>query len=139
MSVFTELVARYKNLAKQQNDSSTQISQLDAYTRRYTPVSAVSNTFTLDLSKGPNFMVTISDTNAKTIQFSNVPTDANILLPVTVLLVYVSAAAITHPSGIIWQNGIVPSFTAGNKYVLMYSSWNNGTTWRGSVSGAWAT
>jgi hypothetical protein len=105
---------------------------------QFTPVDAVNDIFTFDLSRGLNFSIVVGDTNAKTIQFSNVPTNDNIILPITVLVTYTSAAPITHPIGIVWQNGITPVFTAGKKYVLMYSSWNNGTTWRGSISGAWS-
>lgn len=114
------------------------IAVLNAYAKQFTTVIADNNVYTLDLSNGINFMITVSDAEAKSIVFANVPTDSGILLPVTVLLVYTSAATIIHPIGIVWQNGIAPTFTTGNKYTLMYSSWDNGTTWQGSAAGAWA-
>lgn len=103
----------------------------------YSTVSAISNTYTLDLNKTDNFAFETLDTTAKTLAFANIPSTANLILTVTAKLKYTNAAAISYPASVKWQNGTIPSFTAGKEYLLMFVSYDNGTTWLGYSVGAW--
>lgn len=114
--------------------SSAASAQLDL---SLTTVTAVSNVFTLDLSASRNFAIETTDTISKTINLANVPSDTTKVISVAVLLKYTNAAAITHPSGVVWRNAVIPTFTAGYKYILLYESWDGGTTWMASYMGAW--
>jgi hypothetical protein len=103
----------------------------------FSNVSAISNVYTLDLNKGDNFAFETLDTIAKTIVFANVTATANLILSVTTKLKYTNAAAISYPASVKWQNGTIPTFTAGKEYLLMFVSYDNGITWLGSSIGAW--
>lgn len=100
-------------------------------------VLTVNDTYTLDLSKSYNFTIETTDTNAKSINFSNVPTTSNLILSISVNLKYINAASIIHPTGTIWHGGTIPTFTVGKQYMLLYVSYDNGVTWLASNVGAW--
>lgn len=100
-------------------------------------VTAAEETFILDISKDTNFAITTEDVNAKTIEFANVPQDDNTVLTVNVGLTYTSAAAITFPASVVWQNEVIPSFSAGKFYELIFISRDKGVTWRSSAIGWW--
>ena len=102
-----------------------------------TEVSAVSNTWTIDLQgkATKNFFIETLDTTAKTLAFANVPSNA--LVQVTIMMKYTNACAITRPASVVWQNGIVPTFTVGKVYFTQYISKNGGTDWYASSVGAW--
>ncbi|MFZ7945671.1 M14 family zinc carboxypeptidase [Neobacillus sp. 19] len=102
-------------------------------------VTALTNIFNLDLNNGVRlFTIKTDDAVAKTLQFSNVPKVPESHLDVLVFLDYLNAATITFPSSVVWQNGIAPTFTVKNKYVLQFRSFDNGKHWIGSFVGAWA-
>jgi hypothetical protein len=103
----------------------------------YQSVLANINTYTLDLSKGENFSIETTDTNAKTLAFSNIPTVINCILTVTIKLKYTNTASIIYPASVKWLNGSIPSFTAGKEYLLIFVSYDNGVTWLGYTVGAW--
>jgi hypothetical protein len=123
-----------KRLIKNNNNNLQ--SQLADITN-YQSVTAVSNIYTLDLSKTENFLIETTDTNAKTIALSNIPQTDNRLLSVGIRLKYTNAASFTYPSGITWQNGTSPSFIAGKKYWILLQSADKGVSWLGSAVGAW--
>lgn len=99
----------------------------------YTAVADVSNTFTVNVANKAslNVSMAVADTNAKTVAVSNIPTRTSILLELT----YTSAGAITWPTGITWETGAIPVFTAGKLYYISLITSNSGTTWRGMVRG----
>jgi hypothetical protein len=105
----------------------------------YTSVSAVSNIYNLDLNNQTivNFTIETGDTVAKTITFSNIPSTANTIISLTVLLKYTNTATISYPASVVWQNAITPSYTVGKKYFLLFETYDNGTTWLGSYIGVW--
>jgi hypothetical protein len=111
-------------------------SQLGAIIN-YLPISAVLNVYTLDLRKNYNFSIETTDVNSKTLSFSNVPTTQNSAISLSVYLKFTNNAAITFPASVTWQNGIVPTFNAGKKYILMFTSFDNGVSWLGSYVGEW--
>lgn len=119
-----------KLLPFKNNSSLTDVQSITA-------VLAVANAYTLNLAGKAvkNFKIETLDTVAKTIAITNVP--LNLLVQLTVKLKYTNAAAITHPVGTVWQNAIVPTFTAGKIYFLQYLSDDGGTTWLASAVGAW--
>lgn len=104
---------------------------------QFSAVTAAANTYTLNLAIGKNFAIETTDAPAKTIAFSNVPLDTGLLLQVSVRLKYTNAAAITHPVGTVWKDASTPTFAAGKQYLLLYTSYDNGTTWLASAVGAW--
>jgi len=99
-------------------------------------VSAVANVWTLDLTLGKvkNFKMETVDGVAKTLAFANVP--ATGLVQVTVKMKYTTACAITRPASVVWQNAVVPTFTAGKTYFIQYLSDDGGVTWYTSCLGA---
>lgn len=100
-------------------------------------VSASSNTYTLDLSTALNFIIETTDTNAKTIAFSNVPATANTIVTISIILKFTNSATFTYPTGTVWKDGAIPIFTAGKKYMLMFTTYDNGTSYLGSYVGMW--
>lgn len=102
---------------------------------QYTTVAAVTNTYTLDVNNQAvkNFRITTADANAKTVAFSNVPAETEILIELT----YTNAAAITWPAGITWLSGSAPSLTAGKKYRILFFTVNGGTAWQAASVGGW--
>jgi hypothetical protein len=99
----------------------------------YSTIQGISDTFTINVANKSsiNTSITVGDTNAKTIAVSNVPTRTAILID----LIYTSAGAITWMSGITWETGAVPVFTAGEFYYISLVTSNAGTAWRGMVRG----
>lgn len=118
------------------NSSRRLSGQLSEITT-YQTVPAISNIYTLDLSKNMNFAIETTDANAKTLAFSNVPTTANLILSMGVKIKYTNASAITFPASVVWQNGTIPTFTTGKQYLMLFVSYDNGATWLGYSAGAW--
>lgn len=114
-----------------------QYELLKADYTNFATVAAITNTYTLDLSANKNFYIETTDANAKAIVLSNVPSEINLIIQVSVKLKYTNAAAITHPEGVVWKDAATPVFTAGKRYIILYTSYDNGTTWLSSVAGAW--
>lgn len=103
-------------------------------------ISAIANVFTLDLSQlstVSNFFIETTDAVSKSITFSNVPATTNRIVNVSVLLKYTNVATLTYPTGTTWKDGLTPNLTAGKKYVLMFTTFDGGTSWLGSWVGAW--
>ena len=100
----------------------------------YTTVSAVSDTYTLDLKNKPikNFRITTADATAKTVALDNVPSgDCEIFIELT----YTNAAAITWFTGITWLSRFAPTFTEGKVYRI--ALFKDGTGWHGNCVGGW--
>lgn len=95
-----------------------------------------SNTFTLDLSQRKSFTVTIVDTNAKTIAFSNIPANMDFSMPVTIKLACTGGNTIsTYPANTVWADGITPSYTLGKTSYLTFIP--DGTGWHATSMGEW--
>lgn len=99
----------------------------------YTAVADVSDAFTINVANKAslNVSMAVADTDAKTVAVLNVPARTSILIELT----YTSAGAITWFSGIKWDTGAVPVFTAGKLYYVSLLTSNAGTDWRASVRG----
>lgn len=93
-----------------------------------------NDTYAIDLGLRPvkNIKISITDTDAKTITVSNVPTDCSLFI----ILTYTSAATITWFNGINWLYGS-PTFIEGKVYEIGLTTSNSGTNWRGIVTGGW--
>lgn len=100
-------------------------------------VDAVADEFVLDMEQVSNFMIEPLDANAKTVTFSNIPQTDNLILSVTVLLKYSNAVDLTFPAGVIWKDGVTPSFGIDKTYMLMFVSYDKGVTWLSSFTGEW--
>jgi len=105
---------------------------------KYRNIVSNANIFDIDLNNGMRvFSIKTENTTAKTLQFSNIPAFEESHSDVTIFLDYVQGAAITFPSSVVWQNGTAPTFTAKNKYILNFRTFDNGKHWIGSFVGAW--
>lgn len=109
-------------------------TQIAAITN-YTTVAAVDDTYTLDVGNSAvkNFRIETEDADAKEIEFSNVPTETEVLIELT----YTNAAAITWPYGITWLSGSAPTFEAGKVYRILFFTVNIGTAWQAVSVGGW--
>jgi hypothetical protein len=98
-------------------------------TEQFITVADSADTYTLDVKLNLNFAITIGDTNAKTIVFSNVTNLAGSLLNMTIKIDYANTASITFPANITWA--VAPSFTEGKKYVFELKKYQGVTNWYG--------
>lgn len=109
------------------------MSQMADILNKYTVVEA-SNTFICDLSQRKNFEITITDTTAKTLAFSNVPVDLDFGKPVVVKVAQTASGSIgTYPSGVVWADGAAPVFTTGKTSYLTFIRAGEG--WHATVLG----
>ena len=101
----------------------------------YSTVAAVTDVYTLDINNQAvkNFRIATADANAKTVAFSNIPVETEVLIELT----YTNAAAITWPAGITWLSGSAPTFVAGKKYRILFFTVNGGTAWQAVSVGGW--
>lgn len=104
---------------------------------KVTTVTDVTNTFTFDLSTSKNFSVTLGDANAKTFTFANYNTPAGFIAQISVLVNATQTPTITYPASVVWQDGVPPTLLQGKKFLLLFTSYDNGTTYLGSYVGAW--
>jgi hypothetical protein len=99
-------------------------------------VTEAANVFTCDLALRKNFSIAISDTNSKTIAFSNIPADLEFSTPIAIKVVCTAAAVVgTYPTGTVWQDDQSPIFVANKTYYLYFMRITNG--WHASYVGAW--
>lgn len=126
------------------NDNFRKIQEMSNRTQlaamsQYQNVAAVANVYTIDMANQVEKNVSIEtlDGVAKSIALANVPASGNSILTVTVRLKFTNNAAITYFAGLTWQNGNIPSFTVGKKYILSFMSYDNGVSWKGFSAGAW--
>lgn len=103
----------------------------------YTTIVASSNIFTIDLSNYSDFTIETTDTNAKTITFTNIPQTENKILGITIKLKQGYNATFTYPSGTIWLGGTSPTFTVGKTSILTFVSYNKGNSWLAYCVGEW--
>lgn len=115
---------------------SAQIPALKDSLYTQTSVNAVNNIYTLDFlnTSIKNFSIETTDTVAKSISFSNVPTG---FVQATVKLKYTNTSTITYPASVVWKDGNIPVYTATKTYLLMFVTYDGGTTWLSSYVGAW--
>jgi VCBS repeat-containing protein len=111
-------------------------ARLDGFTL-FDTVAAAANTYTLNMGgkTNKNFAIETADGAAKTIAFTGLATAG--VLTVSLKLKFTNNAAISHPVGVVWQNGSIPTFTVGRTYLISYISYDGGTTWLGFCAGAW--
>ena len=106
--------------------------EIDILTARYEIVdlgSSFSGTVNIDLDAGNFFHGTPGGTT--TFAFTNVPADfVAILLEVT----DGGAETINWPASVEWANGVVPSLTTSGVDLLMFYTYDGGTTWRGAMA-----
>jgi hypothetical protein len=122
---------------EEEREVTTQAKQLINTYQNYNPLVVESNVFILDLSSAFNFSLETLDTVAKSITIVNVPETEKIIISLSLKIKYTNASAITFPANVKWQNGAIPSFTAGKEYILILMSYDNGVTWLTNSTGAW--
>ena len=116
-----------------QHISTAQESNLDNI-NVLTSISDVSNTYTLNLNsiKNKNFAISIGDTTAKTIAFSNIPSG---FVQFTCKVDFDNVADITYPTSVVWQDDLEPIMEEDKIYWLLFVTSDGGTTVYGSYIG----
>lgn len=125
--ILEELVESYATV-------ETIADYLDTIVKQIT-VANVAGTYTLDISTCRNFTIESANTNPKTIAFSNIPVNLEFSTPITVKFICTAVPVLTQPSGVIWEGGSTPSYTAGKTYYISYM--RAGTGWHASCTGEW--
>ena len=108
------------------------------YSVDYVTVSDVSNAFNCNLNSesAKNFALAITNTTAKTITFTNVPTGRSEIFLEIVTTAAPGAIAWTLKSGstLKWATGSAPALDDGKVYRFMFYTSNGGSAWQGYVS-----
>lgn len=100
-------------------------------------VSALNNTYTLDLTNVRTFMIETMDTVSKNIVFDNVPEDTGKIININVIITYTNAATINYPASVTWKDDIPPTFEVGKTYILDFTTMDNGENWTGIWVESW--
>jgi hypothetical protein len=106
----------------------------------YTPVAgsgAGSDTFACDVgsAKIKRFSLTIADTDAKVITFSNVPAGrCEVELEITTSAVGSVTWTLNSGSSLAWVNGAAPTLASGKVYLIQFRTSDNGATWDAAAS-----
>jgi len=120
--------------------NTTAISTLDASLAAITQqvtVTEATNVFTCDLSLGNSFVCAITNTDAKTIAFTNIPAGITFATPIVVKIVCTAAAVVnTYPDGVVWQDGQAPVYVDAKTFYLYFMRIAAG--WHSGYAGAWS-
>jgi len=77
--------------------------------------------------------------NISTASLSSMPTNPVIMFYLK-LDIPTPVTSVSWPSSVSWLNGFTPVMNAGGRsYILLFSSFDSGTTWVGSKVGSFAT
>ena len=90
-------------------------------------VALGTDVFTVDCSQGNYFTQTTTATN--TFSFTNIPSSRSFSF---VLELTHNAGTISWPTSVKWPADTAPSLTTGKTHVFVFTSYNNGTRWRGA-------
>lgn len=86
----------------------------------------------IDLSAGEVFTKTITENTTFTV--SNVPSSGT-LISLVLVLTNGGAHTVTLFSGVQWPSGITPTLTTSGTDVLIFFTYDGGTTWLGQIFG----
>lgn len=112
-------------------DTLSGLLNLNTVTQAHVHVASGSSV-TLDLSTAQSFDLTVS--GATTVTFANAPSTANALSGFLLRLVNGGSAAVTWPASVDWPGGTAPSLTPSGTDLLVFTSDDQGATWRGAVA-----
>jgi len=123
-------------------DASTAASASAALaaTLDYTAVAGSgegSDTYACNIgsAKVKRFSLTIADTDAKVITFSNVPTGrCEVEIEITTSAVGSVTWTLNSDSSLAWANGAAPTLASGKVYLIQFRTKDNGVTWDGYAS-----
>lgn len=119
-------------------DARTALGTMELTFQLATPTTSSYGTeYIIDFENVHNFKLTTATETTIAFSFANVPTETLAIISSSILIDYAVASTFTYPASVVWQNGLAPTFTVGNKYILIFASYDNGTTWFGSVAGEW--
>ncbi len=99
---------------------------------------AVTSTLALDLSTAEYFSATLSSANC-VVSFNNIPVTTNVVQNFVLALRQGSGAnLVTWPTSVKWSFGRAPvlSYKQGVTDIFEFVSYDNGTTWTGSLVSA---
>ena len=102
---------------------------------RVSAKGTVTSALSLDISSAENFTATLSSPTCN-ISFTNIPATAGVALTFTVVLRQGSGAnKVVWPTSVKWSFGRepVPSYKQGVTDTFEFTSYDNGTTWVGSL------
>jgi hypothetical protein len=110
---------------------------LSKYREPTSTVYISGSTLTLNLNVAQVFLHTLAD-NVTTLTISNVPSESNILVGFTLLVIgNGNTRTITWPASVKWAGGGAPTLSSGafKTDVFSFISTDNGTTWLGFIGG----
>lgn len=113
-------------------DDSIQDALVDATTVNGS--GAGDDTFACDIARKKyiNFALTIADTDAKVVTFSNVPTGrCEVELEITTSAVASVTWTLNSDSTLAWSGGFAPTFESGKVYLIGFRTSDSGATWDG--------
>ena len=87
----------------------------------------------IDLTSANNFEYTVNATS--TISFTNSPA-APKAFGFTLVLNNGGSQTITWPAGVLWAGGVAPALTAAGKDILVFYTYDGGSTYYGFLSAA---
>lgn len=112
-------------------DTLSGLLNLHTVTQAHVHVSSGSSV-SLDLSAAQSFDLTVS--GATSIAFTNAPATAGALSGFILRLVNGGSAAVTWPASVDWPGGSAPTLTTSGTDLLVFTSDDQGSTWRGAVA-----
>ena len=112
-------------------DTLSGLLNLKTVTQAHQHVASGPNV-SLDMSAAQSFDLTI--TGATVIAFTNAPATANALSGFILRLVNGGSAAVTWPATVDWPGGSAPTLTVSGTDILVFTSDDQGATWRGAVA-----
>lgn len=111
-------------------------TQIDMQFQRATETQvadgSISGTYSIDLTAGQTREITLS--GSTTFTFDNVPA-SGLAVGFTMYLTNGGDHSITWPASVIWPDGTAPTLTSGGTDILVFTSFDNGTTWYGVLAG----
>ena len=96
-------------------------------------VPDVENLYTInleDISYG-EFLLSIDDTNEKTIDILNSPASSEIFIRLS----YNATTNLIWNNSIKWETGLNPVFSSGNVYYIALFTYDSGENWNGMIRG----
>lgn len=113
-----------------QASGGTMTGLLDLFTTTVKKVALGSST--IDLATGSAFSYTVS--GSQTFVFTNTPATSNTETGFVLELTNGGSSTVTWPASVKWPNGTAPVLTASGVDVLVFVTFDNGTTWRAAVA-----
>lgn len=107
--------------------------QLKNYSETVEDYGNTGTTQTLNMEDGNTFISTVNDD--VTFTFSN-PQPTGEASSFSLLLINGGSQTITWPGSVVWPGGSAPTLTSSGEDLLIFTTFDGGTTWYGLLAGA---